>query len=140
MSDVLILASINPQKEDRLLCNWITNSWKLQAQHMLCMYIKLFWMSKQKQIWFTKHVITELVVFLYCTPNSSNNLSSYFGLIDARMSASDKNLPVITTDNVLKLSLFPFEVVEVKGRSRGRVLTFWPENVRQPSVWHKAMM
>ena len=33
---------------------------------------------------------TEPVVFLYLTRNSMNNLASFFGLIDARMSSSDK--------------------------------------------------
>ena len=34
------------------------------------------------------------VIFLYWTCNSTNNLSSYFGVIDAWTSASDKDLPV----------------------------------------------
>ena len=38
---------------------------------------------------------TELVVFLYATHNSINNLSSYYlGLADARIRDSDKYLPV----------------------------------------------
>ena len=37
---------------------------------------------------------SEFVVFLYWTSNSMNNLSSYRGLVDARISVSDKDLPV----------------------------------------------
>ena len=37
---------------------------------------------------------TELVVFMYGTGKSMNNLLSYFELVDQRMSASDKDLPV----------------------------------------------
>ena len=38
---------------------------------------------------------TELVIFMYWTRNSMNNLLSYCGLVDARISASEKDLPVI---------------------------------------------
>ena len=37
---------------------------------------------------------SELVVFMYRTGKSMNNLLSYCGLVDARISASDKDLPV----------------------------------------------
>ena len=37
---------------------------------------------------------SELVVFMYWTDNSVNNLSSYCGLVDARKRVSDKYLPV----------------------------------------------
>ena len=37
----------------------------------------------------------EVGIFLYWTCNSMNNLSSYCGLVDAKIRASDKNLPVI---------------------------------------------
>ena len=39
---------------------------------------------------------TELVVFMYRTCNSMNNLLSYCGLVDARISAPEKDLPVET--------------------------------------------
>ena len=38
----------------------------------------------------------ELGIFMYGTCNSMNNLSSYCGLVDAKISASDKDLPVKT--------------------------------------------
>jgi hypothetical protein len=37
---------------------------------------------------------SELGIFVYLTCNSMNNLSSYCGLVDAKISASDKDLPV----------------------------------------------
>ena len=37
---------------------------------------------------------SELVVFIYWTGKSKNNLLSYCGLVDVRINASDKDLPV----------------------------------------------
>ena len=44
----------------------------------------------------TKHVLPrfEVGIFMYWTCNSINNLSSYCGLVDAKIRASDKDLPV----------------------------------------------
>ena len=36
----------------------------------------------------------ELGIFMYWTCNSMNNLSSYCGLVDAKIRPSDKDLPV----------------------------------------------
>ena len=47
----------------------------------------------------TQHVLPrfELGFFMYWTCNSMNNLSSYCGLVDAKIRASDKDLPVLGT-------------------------------------------
>ena len=37
---------------------------------------------------------SELGIFIYCTCNSMNNLLPYHELVDARISASEKDLPV----------------------------------------------
>ena len=37
---------------------------------------------------------SELGIFMYSTGNSMNNLLSYCGLLNARIRASDKDLPV----------------------------------------------
>ena len=37
---------------------------------------------------------SELGIFMHWTCNSKDNLLSYYGLVDARMSASEKDLPV----------------------------------------------
>ena len=39
----------------------------------------------------------ELGIFIYWTCNSMNNLSSYCGLVDEKIRASDKDLPVFPT-------------------------------------------
>ena len=44
------------------------------------------------------HTWSELVVFMYWTGKSMNNLLSYFGLVDPRISASDKDLSVKRID------------------------------------------
>ena len=38
---------------------------------------------------------SELVVFMYWTGKSMNNLLSYYGLVDPRISASNKDLPAL---------------------------------------------
>ena len=45
----------------------------------------------------TQHVLPrfELGIFMYWTSDSMNNLSSYCGLVDAKLRASDKDLPVL---------------------------------------------
>ena len=53
-------------------------------------------MSKQKkQYMYT--TCSEIVVFMYRTGKSMNNVLSYCGLVDARISASEKDLPVSLT-------------------------------------------
>ena len=44
---------------------------------------------------------SELAVFMYRTGKSMNNLLSYCGLVDARIRASNKDLPVIYKVQVL---------------------------------------
>ena len=73
-SEALILASTNPQSI------WHEN-YKLRT----CSVHKLFWLSKQKTI---------CVHNMYWTCNSMNNLLSYCGLVDARISAFQKDSPV----------------------------------------------
>ena len=47
----------------------------------------------QKQFLYT--TCSELVVIMYKTGKSMNNLLSYYGLIDARIRPSNKDLPVM---------------------------------------------
>ena len=49
-------------------------------------------MSKTISVQFC--TISELGIFMYWTCNSMNNLSSYCGLVDAKIRASDKDLSV----------------------------------------------
>ena len=54
-------------------------------------------MSKQKTICVNKMLSpsSELAIFIYWTCNSKNNRLSYCGLVDAKIRASDKDLPVL---------------------------------------------
>ena len=54
-------------------------------------FLFLFWHSEQ----FMYTTCSVLGIFMYWTRNSLNNLSSYCGLVNARISASDKYLPVL---------------------------------------------
>ena len=53
--------------------------------------------NKKKQTIYPEFMYTtysELVVFMYRTGKSMNNHLSYCGLVDVRINASDKDLPV----------------------------------------------
>ena len=68
---------------------------------------KLFWMPKKKpgrvHNMFWEH--SKLAIFMYWTCNAMNNHFSYCGLVDARISDSEKDLPVFVVDF---LSLKPY--------------------------------
>ena len=61
---------------------------------MLCTEIVMNVKTKTKKQQFVYSTCTKLVVFLYQTCKSINDLSSYCGLFDARLRASEKNLPI----------------------------------------------
>ena len=63
------------------------------GENMLCTKIVL----NVRNNFCTQHVLPrfELGIFMYWTCNSMNNLSSYCGLVDAKIRASDKDLPVL---------------------------------------------
>ena len=82
MSKALILESVNPQYDKRLSIQF-PEKYKFTT---CCVQI-LFWMSKQKQ---KNNSCTQHVVNLYFSWNSINNFSSYCGLTDSRMRASNK--------------------------------------------------
>ena len=64
------------------------------SEHVV--YINCSECQNKKQFVYT--TCSELVVFMYWTWNSMNNLLSYCGLVDARISASEKDLPVWKQD------------------------------------------
>ena len=70
---------------------------------------------------------SELIVFMYWTGKSMNNLLSYCGLVDTRISASEKDLPVGVWDFVpTKFSDFlGFDSPE---RKRNTNLVFYHRN------------
>ena len=76
-SEALILAPTNPQSSEYVV---FKNCYECQNTN-----------KKKSQLKYT--TCSELVVFMYGTGISMNNLLSYCGLVDANISASEKNLP-----------------------------------------------
>ena len=62
----------------------------LFLQNMLCTKIVLETISVHNMF----SPCSELGIFMYWTCNSMNNMSSYCGLVDAKIRASDKDLPI----------------------------------------------
>ena len=93
-SEALILASVNPQATIwQEIVHWIPR--KIQVHNMLCTKIVfLFWHSKQ----YLYTTSCELVLFREFN-EQMNNLSSYCGLTDSRMRASDTDLPAFNYAN-----------------------------------------
>ena len=93
VSEALILESVNPQYDDRLFID-LRLQYEKKCKFRICCVQRLFWMLKQK----TKiNLCSELVFFSFWSCKSMNNLLSYCGLTDARMNASEKDLPVLKT-------------------------------------------
>ena len=97
MSEVLIFASNNAQYNDRLFIELQVQYMKIpsseQGDNMLCTEI----VFDIRNNLCTQHVLPrfELGIFMYWTCNSMNNLSLYCALVDAKIRASDKDLPVL---------------------------------------------
>ena len=68
----------------------------LQNIGRTCCVHKLFWMSKSISVHNMFSLCPEFGTFTYWTFNSINNKSSYCGSVDAKVRASDKDLPVLT--------------------------------------------
>ena len=62
------------------------------SEHVV--YIDCFECQNKNKKQFMYTTCSELVVFMYWARNSMNNLLSYYGLVIARISASEKDLPV----------------------------------------------
>ena len=99
VSEALILESVNPQYDDQLFIElqvqYKQEKYKIRTCCVQKLFFAFFWHSKQ----FLYTTCSELVFFSYCTRNSMNNLLSYCGLTDARISASEKDLPVTQKDS-----------------------------------------
>ena len=91
-SEALILASVNPQYDNRLFIELRVQYEKnTSSEHVV--YKNCFECQKKaKQFLYT--TCSDLAIFMYWTHKSMNNPLSYCGLVDARISASDKDLPV----------------------------------------------
>ena len=92
-SEALILESVNPQYDDRLFIHsWIQYKKNTSWEHDVYKHCFEDQNKNKKQCLYT--TCSEVVFFLYWSQESMNNLSSYCGLTDWRMSASDTDLPV----------------------------------------------
>ena len=92
-AEALILVSTNQQYDKRLFIELPVQYMKITSSvHVV--YTNCSECKNKKQFVYT--TCTELAVFLYWTCNSMNNLLSYCGLVDARISASDIDLSVQT--------------------------------------------
>ena len=92
----------NMTKNCSLNTSSVNENCKLRTccEHKL--FFVLFWHSEQ----FMYTTCSELGIFMYWTRNSINNLLSYYGLVDARISASENDLPVsLTVHSVYTLYL-----------------------------------
>ena len=94
MSEALIFESVNPQYDNRLLID-LKLQYKKNTSSEHVVYKNCFECPNKNK----KQLCTQHVVNLYFSGNSMNNLSSYCGLTDARIRASEKDLPVLKHPN-----------------------------------------
>ena len=85
----LILKSVNPQYDKRLLIE-LQEKYKFRKFCTIIVFFVMFRFDIQNNI------CTQYVLNLYFSGNSMNNLSSYCGLTDSKMRASEKDLPVLS--------------------------------------------
>ena len=98
LSEALIFASTSPQYDDRLFIELQVQYMKIPSSNLgrTCCVQKLFLTFRTIFVLNMFSPCSELAIFMYRTCNSMNNLLSYCGLVDARISASEKDLPVQT--------------------------------------------
>jgi hypothetical protein len=95
-SEAVILALTNPQYDKRLFIELRVQYIKItNSEHVVYINCVLFFFLHSEQFMYTS--CSELVIFMYWTCNSLNNLLSYCGLVDGRIRASVKDLPVSCT-------------------------------------------
>ena len=85
VSEALIFESVNPQYDERLFIE-SPEKYKFRT----CCVQKLFFFCFDIQ----NNTCTQHVLNLYFLGDSMNNLSSYCGLTDSKIRASDTDLPV----------------------------------------------
>ena len=98
LSEALIFASTNPQYDDRLFIELQVQYMKIRSSNLgrTCCVQKLFFTFRAIYVHNMFSPCSELGIFMYWTCNSMNNLLSYCGLVDARISASEKDLSTCT--------------------------------------------
>ena len=109
-SEALILASTNPQYNKRLFIELRVQYMKITSSEPVVYINCSECQSKSKNKQFMNTTCSELVIFMYWTGNSMNNLLSYCGLVDAKIRASDIDLPVM---NVVQIHIFIIRVIPI---------------------------
>ena len=97
MSEALIFVSTNPQYDNRLFIESPVQYMKIpSSEHVV--YTNCFCFDIQNNLC-KQHMLTcsELGIFMYWTGDSMNNLLSHCGLVEVRITASEKDLPVTET-------------------------------------------
>ena len=98
VSEALILESVNPQYDDRLFINLrVLYKENTNSGHVVYKHCFEYQNKNKKQRLYT--TCSEFVFFWDRSRKSMNNLLSYYGLTDARMNASEKDLPVHSRNN-----------------------------------------
>ena len=96
LSEALNFALTNPQYDDRYFIELQVQYMKIPSSNLgrTCCVQKLFWMSETISVhnMFSLCLSLEFSCIELC--NSMNNLSSYCGLVNAKIRASYKDLPV----------------------------------------------
>ena len=87
MSEAVILESVNPQYDERLFIEF-QEKYKLTTCCVQKLFLYIFFEIQN-------NICTQHVLNSYFSRNSMNNLSSYYGSINSRMTASDTDLPVL---------------------------------------------
>ena len=106
LSETLILGSIYPQCDKTLFIDLPVKYMKTtSSEHVV--HINCSECQNKKQFVYTTS--SEFGIFMYWTRNSMNNLSSYCGLVDTRISASDKDLPVTGSSLESNFKLFDYQ-------------------------------
>jgi hypothetical protein len=103
---VIVLSRLEHSEEKATFTGKSLSEALLFAEHgenMLCTKIVL----NVRNNFCTQHVLPrfELGIFMYWTCNSMNNLLPYCGLVDAKIRAFDKDLPVTDCPVIWKISL-----------------------------------
>ena len=116
MSEALIFSSTNPQYDNRLFIELPVQYMKIpSSEHVV--YINCSECQNKNKKQFVYTTCSELGIFMYWTRNSMNNLLSYYGLVDARISPSDKDLPAQVDDShqctVVKISNTLFIILSI---------------------------
>ena len=138
LSEALIFASTNPQYDDWLFYDLRVQYMKIPSsedvKNMLCTQI-VFFVFTFRTIYVQNMFLTcsEHGIFMYWTCKSMKQFLSYFGLVDAKINASEKDLPVWKC-NAMWREVMPIGCLFMLPNSK-ICCFFWLELLSSPSLW-----